>query len=164
MFDVIGVVDAGGCGQVHGGLGPGADEGHHEWVILGAIGGDDFQVDVVFQACRPGVRGGGGGAGGIGPAKGGSDGRNTIPDEHVRERGVCSVKLVLGDALFSRVLVVVTDDVGGSFRVHQAPAIAVIGARVSDVIGGVNQQTFERAGAHRLAGEEVAILLDEQGG
>ena len=74
LLHVVGVVGAGGGRGVHGGLGPGADEGHNEGEVFGTTGSHDFEVKVINQPGAAKVGGGGGIACGVGPGEGRFDG------------------------------------------------------------------------------------------
>ena len=47
----------------------------------------------------------------------------------------------------------ILDQICGSFDIDQAPAVFIIGSRISSVVSSVDEQTLECARAHGLARE-----------
>lgn len=58
----------------------------------------------------------------------------------------------------------ILEQIRGSLHVDEPPAEFIVGTRIATVVGGVDQQAFQRAGAHGSGGKQRAIILDQQGG
>ena len=70
--------------------------------------------------------------------------------------------MIFRHELADRLRMVVANQIGRRFHIHQSPTKTVVRPGVATIVGGMNQQALECAGPHRTTGKQRAVLLDEQ--
>ena len=155
-LDIVHPVSALDGGGAEVGIGEVGGKRHDVRQEHGAVGGGDAQIEVMNEhrvaviviAGRPGR---------VRPRQRSTDGRRAVPVERVGTVGGGG-----GDSVFDQfgragARFVVADNIGGGLGVHQAPAEFVIGAGCAEVVRRVDEQPFERAGAHELVAEFARV-------
>ena len=163
LLDIVHIVLPSDSEGGHRRIGPRADEGHDKRAgHRRSIGGGDLHIEVVHEIGGAAVGRRLGNSGGIGPAEGGTDRVDSVPCKTHRPRLGTRGNFPFVEFRFGRLGLVGEDDVDRRLYVDQTPTEFVVRSRVAEIIGRMDQQALEKAGAHFWRGWKFARVKFRQ--